>query len=88
MAIIVGDDIDLLILSILSQFCSETGKDVSTRVLQCAEDDYDNHFGRCHRFIDFIDFSTYARELVKTCQVGFFNMPNTNMTTILRESID
>ncbi|EYC22670.1 hypothetical protein Y032_0016g2888 [Ancylostoma ceylanicum] len=33
-------------------------------------------------------FSTYARGRVRICQVGFSNMSNTNMTTILQESID
>ncbi|EYC05486.1 hypothetical protein Y032_0082g1612 [Ancylostoma ceylanicum] len=52
--------IDLLITSIFSNFRSGTGKDVSNGVLRCAEYEYDNHFGRGYRFIDFIDFCHFG----------------------------
>ncbi|EYC29149.1 hypothetical protein Y032_0006g2811 [Ancylostoma ceylanicum] len=56
MTTILGDGIDLLILSIFFHFRSGTGKDVSTGDLQCAEHESDNRFGLNYRFIDFIDF--------------------------------
>ncbi|EYB92101.1 hypothetical protein Y032_0198g1634 [Ancylostoma ceylanicum] len=79
---------DLLILSTFHNFRTGKGFDMSTGVLQCADNEYVDHFGQKYRFIDFIDFFTFARIRLGTCQMGFSNMPNTNMTSTLREIVD
>ncbi|EYC35314.1 hypothetical protein Y032_1080g3562 [Ancylostoma ceylanicum] len=59
-----------------------------TGVSQYAEHENDNRFAPKYLFVDFIDFSTFVRRRVGTCQVGFSNTSKTNMTAILQESID
>ncbi|EYC43500.1 hypothetical protein Y032_0491g2393 [Ancylostoma ceylanicum] len=72
-----------------SNFQSGAGTDMSTGILRCGEREYGNCFARVYRFIDFIDFFfIFAQGRVRTCQVGFSNMPDTNMTNILHEIID
>ncbi|EYC33427.1 hypothetical protein Y032_0002g794 [Ancylostoma ceylanicum] len=56
MPTVFGGGIDLSILLIFFHFRSGTCKDMSARVFQCAEYEYDNHFGCGYRFIDSVDF--------------------------------